>query len=79
MLRRSICCSHADGMGSRAPGDVAAQIVHGGFDRAACLNLADTALRLARQAGADYADIRIGRNVNESAFAREDSGQHRLI
>jgi len=41
------------------------------FDRATCLDLADTAPRLARQAGATYADIRLGRNQRESLFARE--------
>ena len=39
-------------------------------------SLADTALRLARKLGADYADIRIGRNQDESAYAREDKLQH---
>jgi TldD protein len=72
MWRRSICCGHADAMGAGATGNAGAQLLDHGLDRAVCLNLADTALRLARQAGADYADIRIGRNTNESAFARED-------
>lgn len=44
----------------------------GACDRAACLNLADHALRLARVAGAGYADIRIGSNCYESLSARED-------
>jgi TldD protein len=39
-------------------------------------SLADTALRLARKSGAAYADIRIGRNQDESAYAREDKLQH---
>ena len=39
------------------------------------LNLADTALRLARKAGAAYADIRIGRDKSKSAYAREDKLQ----
>ena len=39
-------------------------------------SLADTALRLAKKAGAGYADIRIGRNRDESASAREDKLQH---
>ena len=39
-------------------------------------SLADTALRLAKKAGAGYADIRIGRNRDESAYAREDKLQH---
>ncbi len=34
-------------------------------------SLAETALRLAKKAGAGYADIRIGRNQDESAYARE--------
>jgi len=46
-----------------------------GFDRAALLNLADTALRLAARAGAQYADIRIGRNEHEYLRAREDKLQ----
>ena len=46
------------------------------FDRALCLDLADTALRLARKAGATYADIRLGRNQSESLFARERKLQH---
>jgi TldD protein len=41
------------------------------FGRATCLNLADTALRLAKAAGVEYADIRLGRNQSESLFARE--------
>jgi TldD protein len=72
MRRPSICCGHADGMGSRLAGNAGPEVLQRGLDRALCLNLADTALRLARQAGANYADIRIGRNVNESAFAREN-------
>ena len=39
-------------------------------------SLADTALRLAQKSGAGYADIRIGRNQDESAYAREDKLQH---
>ena len=46
------------------------------FDRATCLDLADTAMRLARQAGAAYADIRLGRNSRESLFARENKLQY---
>jgi len=40
-------------------------------DRSAQLNLADSALRLARQAGASYADIRLGRTQYEAFQARE--------
>lgn len=39
-------------------------------------SLADTALRLAKKSGAGYADIRFGRNRDESAYAREDKLQH---
>jgi TldD protein len=46
-----------------------------GLDRALSLNLADTALRLARGAGAAYADIRFGRNESESLYAREEKLQ----
>jgi len=42
------------------------------LDRIICANLADTALRKARHAGAEYADIRIGSNHSELLFARED-------
>ncbi|MGB8736384.1 MAG: TldD/PmbA family protein [Rhodomicrobium sp.] len=38
--------------------------------------LGDTALRLAKNTGAAYADIRIGRDRSESLFAREDKLQH---
>jgi TldD protein len=72
MRHRSICCSHADGSGSPFAGGTGTHLLQHGFDRALCLNLTDTALRLAWQAGAAYADIRLGRNVNESAMARED-------
>jgi len=41
-------------------------------DRATRANLADTALRKARHAGVDYADVRIGANHSEFLFARED-------
>jgi TldD protein len=46
-----------------------------GLDRAFCLNLADTALRIAQGAGAGYADIRFGRNENEALYAREEKLQ----
>jgi TldD protein len=42
------------------------------FDRPAQLNLADTALRLAKMGGASYADIRIGRTQYEALHAREE-------
>jgi TldD protein len=42
------------------------------FDRDICLELADTALRFARIAGAGYADIRIGGNERDYMFAREE-------
>ena len=38
--------------------------------------LGDTALRLAKNTGAAYADIRIGRDRSKSLFAREDKLQH---
>lgn len=46
--------------------------IYAKFGRAAQLDLADLALRLARRAGAHYADIRIGRNEHEFIFAREE-------
>jgi TldD protein len=42
------------------------------FERSSCLDLADTALRFARIAGASYADIRIGGNEQEILYAREE-------
>ena len=71
MWRRSICRGHADGMGSDFAKDAGTRALQHGFDRAICLDLADTALRLARLGGADYADVRLGRNTNESAFAQD--------
>jgi TldD protein len=53
------------GVTSRAAGSCAV------FDQAAQLNLVDTALRLARKAGAGYADLRIGSNEEEVTHARE--------
>ena len=38
-------------------------------------DLADSVLRLARQAGASYCDVRIGRDQSEFLFAREDKLQ----
>jgi TldD protein len=55
----------------RRPRVEAASDPAGAFDRDLCLNLADSALRLARLAGADYADIRIGGNEREWHYARE--------
>lgn len=49
----------------------AAHALDAPFDREHCVELADTALRLARAAGASYADMRVGRNQSESLFARE--------
>jgi TldD protein len=42
------------------------------LDEAALLRLADLALELAKAAGADYADIRLGATSREYFFARED-------
>lgn len=53
------------GMTSRAAGSCAE------FDRTTQLNLADTALRLARNSGAGYVDFRIGCNEEEAVHARE--------
>ncbi len=44
----------------------------GKFDRIAQLNLADMALRLAKQSGAAYADVRVGRTEDEYIYAREE-------
>ncbi len=65
-------------------GSAAAQVVFAGasasaspdtyakFDRSAQLNLADSALRLAKIGGASYADIRIARTEYEALHAREE-------
>jgi TldD protein len=42
------------------------------FDRSSQLGLADMVMELARKAGANYADVRIGRDEQEFVFARED-------
>jgi TldD protein len=45
-------------------------------DAATQADLADTVLRLARQTGASYCDVRIGRDRSETIFAREEKLQH---
>jgi TldD protein len=45
------------------------------FDALSQTDLADTTLRLARQAGASYCDVRIGRDRSEVIFAREEKLQ----
>lgn len=75
MLHQGICGERHFHKPSNSPKVQAAQL-QDLFDRATCLDLADTALRLARQAGAAYADIRLGRNSRESLFARELKLQH---
>ncbi len=46
------------------------------LDAAAQSNLADTAMRLARKAGASYADFRLGRDLAEFIYAREEKLQY---
>jgi hypothetical protein len=47
--------------------------IHDKLDRNRQLDLADIGLRLAKRAGASYADIRIGRNCHEHIEAREEA------
>ncbi len=51
MRRRRICYGHADAMGAGATANAGPDAIDQSLDRATCLNLADTALRLAREAG----------------------------
>ncbi len=67
-FNRAIAMAAQDGMGagrSHLAQDGAA------IGRAVHLNLADTAMRLAKLAGASYADIRIGRIEEDTLWARE--------
>jgi len=66
----------AGGTTNRAAGSCA------DFDQAAQLNLADTALRLARKSGAGYADLRIGCNEETErvvGLAIENAEANRMI
>jgi TldD protein len=54
-----------------ASGAASAAAASAEFDRAAQLNFADAALHLARNSGAEYADLRIGCNEEETIHARE--------
>ena len=76
MLHRGICGGHHFHKRSFSPKAQAVHHLQDPFDRDTCLDLADTALGLARQADATYADIRLGRNEHESLFARENKLQH---
>jgi TldD protein len=69
------CCARPD-IGRFATAVHRAADPGGAFDRDICLDLADTALRFARIAGAGYADIRIGGNEREYLYAREDRVKH---
>ena len=66
----AVCAVGADQLLSRASSAIAAE-AYARLDQAARLNLADMALDLAKRAGADYADFRIGRSEREFTRARE--------
>ena len=53
-----------------------ARLLEPGLDVAAKKRLADAALNAARSAGASYADVRIGRYLNQSIFTREKQVQN---
>ena len=66
----AVCAVAADQLLAPASSAIAAE-AYAGLDQAARLNLADMALDLAKRAGADYADFRIGRSEREFTRARE--------
>jgi TldD protein len=53
-----------------------ARLLEPGADVAVKKRLADAALNAAKAAGADYADVRIGRSLNQYVFAREKQVQN---
>ena len=53
-----------------------ARLLEPGLDPAAKKRLADAALNAAKAAGATYADVRIGRYLNQSIFTREKQVQN---
>jgi TldD protein len=54
----------------------AARLLEPGLDPAQKKRLADAALNAAKAAGASYADVRIGRYLNQSIFTREKQVQN---
>ncbi|MBF9144135.1 TldD/PmbA family protein [Hymenobacter properus] len=54
----------------------AARLLEPGLDAAQKKRLADAALNAAKSAGASYADVRIGRYLNQSVFTREKQVQN---
>ncbi len=54
---------------------VAARRLREPVDTAARKRLADVALQAAREAGASYCDVRIGRYLNQALMTREDKVQ----
>lgn len=52
------------------------QAIHNGIDAAAKKQLADIALNAAKQSGASYADVRIGRYLNQFITTRENKVQN---
>jgi TldD protein len=75
MHAQGLYCASRSGAAPLTAHPKAAASAGAAFDREQCLDLADTALRLARIAGAGYADIRIGSNEREYFFARENKLQ----
>ncbi|RZK45350.1 MAG: TldD/PmbA family protein, partial [Hymenobacter sp.] len=63
------------GLGSSLPVD-AARLLEPGLDVIQKKRLADAALNAAKSAGATYADVRIGRYLNQSVFTREKQVQN---
>ena len=66
----AICAAGADQLLLRVSSGAAAE-AFAKLDQAARLDLADTALGLAKQAGASYADVRVERSEEEFLRARE--------
>ncbi|RZK90820.1 MAG: TldD/PmbA family protein, partial [Hymenobacter sp.] len=66
---------HFPGFGSSLPVDPT-RLLEPGLDVAQKKRLADAALTAAKSAGASYADVRIGRYLNQSIFTREKQVQN---
>jgi TldD protein len=66
----AVCTVAAEQLLAPASSAIAAE-AYAGLDQTARLNLADMALDLAKRAGADYADFRIGRSEREFTRSRE--------
>ena len=66
----------ADARGQDLPEAVAAETMVSSMDVGAKKAIADTALNAARDAGATYCDVRIGRYLNQFVVTREDKVQN---